>query len=283
MCRSVSILVRSRNDEKFIGRTLSSILSQKCSLPFQVVCCDDGSSDGTKKIIESFPEVKLLPRPEGEYRPGQRLNYMIRSCGGEIVVFNNADAIPLDDCWLKELVSPLLDGSADAVYANQLPRPDADFLVRKDSLRAFGDGKTAAKWRFFFSLASSAVRRKDLLENPFDESIRYSEDVEWAHRRSVRIVYASSARVEHSHNYTLKELKKRFYGEGFADGEIFGEKPSLLRELFSAGAETLRDFLFLLSHPKGLAELPLAPVRRLIQRCSHWKGVRDYVRTGKTS
>ncbi|MBP5181455.1 MAG: glycosyltransferase, partial [Lentisphaeria bacterium] len=217
MCRLVSILVRSRNDEAFIGRTLEAILSQECSVPFQVVCCDDASTDGTGKIIQSFPGVKLLPRPEGEYRPGERLNYMIRNCDGEIVVFNNADAIPLDRHWLSSLIAPLLDGSADAVYANQLPRPDADFLVRKDSLRAFGDGRTAAKWRFFFSLASAAAGRKDLLEHPFNETIRYSEDVEWAHRRPIRIVYAATARVEHSHNYTLKELKKRFYGEGVAD------------------------------------------------------------------
>lgn len=281
MCRLVSILIRSRNDEEFIGRTLEAVMAQECSVPFEVVSCDDASGDGTCGIIRSFPTVVSLPRPEGEYRPGQRLNYMIRHCRGDIVVFNNADAVPLDRHWLQELIAPLLDGTADVVYGNQLPRSDAAYLVRKDNLRAFGDGREAARWRFFFSLATAAARRADLLEHPFDEKIRYSEDVEWAHRRPMRIVYAPKARVEHSHNYTVSELKKRFFGEGAADAVIFGDRPDLLREMISAGLETLRDVRFLLAHPAGLGELPGAPVRRFVQRFYHWKGVRENVRSGK--
>ncbi|MBR5680605.1 MAG: hypothetical protein IKX19_08110, partial [Clostridia bacterium] len=103
--------------------------------------------------------------------------------------------------------------------------------------------------------------------------------MEWAHRRPIRIAYAPLARVEHSHNYTIRELKRRFYGEGMADGEIFGDRPNLLREMISAALETCRDFRCLLTHPAGLAELPGAPVRRFVQRLWHWKGVRDHART----
>jgi len=280
MCRLASILVRARNDGAYIGRTLRAIMEQECPVPFEVICCDDASTDGTDEIIRSFPGVVCLPRPEGEYRPGQRLNYMVSHCRGDIVVFNNADAVPLDRFWLRELIAPLTAGTADAVYGNQLPRPDAAYLVRKDNLRAFGDGREAAKWRFFFSLATSAVRRKDLVEHPFDERIRYSEDVEWAHRRPIRIAYAPEARVEHSHNYTVAELKTRFFGEGAADAVIFGDRPNLPREMVSAVLETLRDVRFLLAHPAGLAELPGAPLRRFVQRFYHWKGVRH---AGKTA
>lgn len=276
----ISILVRSRNDEAFIARTLHAIMDQECEHPFEVLCCDDDSSDRTPEILASFPGIVRLPRPDGAYRPGRRLNYMVRYSRGDIIVFNNADAVPVDRRWLSELVAPLLEDRADAVYGNQLARPDASYLVRKDYLRAFGDGREAARWRFFFSLATSAVRRADLIEHPFDETLLYSEDVEWAHRHPFRIVYAMNARVEHSHNYTLPELRRRFYGEGSADAVIFGERPDLVREMFSAAAETCRDFLFLLAHPAGLAELPGAPVRRFVQRFCHWKGVRDHVRSG---
>jgi len=278
MAELVSILVRSRNDEAFAEATLKAVFEQECTVPFEVLNCDDASEDRTPEIIASFPEVRRLPRPEGAYFPGRRLNYMVRNCRGSIVVFNNADAVPRNRDWLRNLTAPLLDGTADAVYGNQLPRADASWLVRKDSLRAFGDGRIAAKWRFFFSLATAAARRVDLLAHPFDENIRYSEDVEWAHRRPMRIAYAADALVEHSHNYTLQELKRRFYGEGYADGQIFGDRPALARELAAGAKETLRDVLFLLKNPAGLPELPNAPVRRFVQRYSHWKGVRDYVR-----
>lgn len=278
MCRLISILIRSCNDERFIAKTLQAVLDQKCAVPFEIICCDDASKDRTPEIIDSFPAVTRLPRPEGEYRPGRRLNYMVAHSRGDLIVFNNADAVPADQNWLSRLTAPLIDGSADAVYGNQLPRPDAAYLVRKDNLRAFGDGRIAAKWNFFFSLATSAARREDLVKHPFDETIRYSEDVEWAHRRPIRIVYVPDAMVEHSHNYTIAELKRRFYGEGMADAEIFRIEPDLIREMLSAVMETLRDFCFLVLHPAGLNELPGAPVRRFIQRYYHWKGVRDHVR-----
>ena len=278
MFRLISILIRSCNDENYIGKTLQAVLDQKCDIPFEVLCCDDASKDHTPEIIASFPSVTKLPRPEGEYRPGRRLNYMVSRSRGDLIVFNNADAVPQNNRWLSELVAPLVNDSADAVYGNQLPRPDASYLVRKDNLRAFGDGREAATWRFFFSLATSAARRADLTAHPFDENIRYSEDVEWAHRRPIRIAYAPDAMVEHSHNYTVSELKRRFYGEGRADAEIFKDRPKFLREMISAAAETLRDCRFLLAHPAGLNELPGAPVRRFVQRYYHWKGVCDYVR-----
>lgn len=276
----VSILMRARNDEALIGRALKAVFAQKTDLKFEVVVCDDASTDGTREVAARFP-VRFFERPSGPYKPGRTLNALVRDAKGDIVVFNNSDAVPLDERWLDELVKPLLAGSRHVfAFANQLPRADAQELVRKDSERAFGDGKVQATWRFFFSLASSATWRQNLLEVPFDEDIQYSEDVAWAWRNSrrevdpVKIVYCPDARVEHSHNYTLRELAKRFRGEGAADRVIFGDRPSLLRELVGAARETLRDWAYLAVRPRGWPEMPVAPVRRLVQRVSHWKGVR---------
>ena len=277
---SVSILMRAHNDEALIGRTLKAVFAQKTDLKFEVVVCDDASTDRTREVAARFP-VRFFERPSGPYKPGRTLNALVRDAKGDIVVFNNSDAVPLDERWLDELVKPLLAGRRSVfAFANQLPRADAQALVRKDNERAFGDGKVQATWRFFFSLASSATWRQNLLEVPFDEDIQYSEDVAWAWRNSrrevdpVKIVYCPDARVEHSHNYTFKELAKRFRGEGAADRVIFGDKPSLLRELVGATHEILRDWVYLAVRPRGWLEIPVAPVRRLVQRVSHWSGMR---------
>lgn len=277
-----SILVRARNDEALIARTLEGIFSQKVDFEYEVVVCDDASTDRTREIASRYP-VRFFERPAGPYKPGRTLNALVSDAKGDIVVFNNSDAVPLDDCWLAELTRPLLSDPDAQVFAfaNQLPRADAQALVRKDSERAFGDGSVQSTWRFFFSLASSATWRKLLVETPFDEAIQYSEDVEWTWRNSrraanpVRIVYCPAAHVEHSHNYTLRELAKRFRGEGAADSVIFGDRPSLWREILGAGVETLRDWSYLASRPKAWAEAPAAPVRRLVQRLSHWRGAKE--------
>ena len=281
---NVSILMRARNDEVLIARALKAIFSQKTELKFEVVVCDDASTDRTREVAADFP-VRFFERPAGPYKPGRTLNPLVRAARGDVVVFNNSDAVPLNEHWLDELVKPLLAGSRRVfAFANQLPRQDAEALVRKDNDRAFGDGRVQATWRFFFSLASSATWRQNLLDVPFDEEIQYSEDVEWAWRNSrlekdpVKVVYCPDAHVEHSHNYTLRELAKRFRGEGCADAQIFGDRPSLARELASAARETLRDWRYLASRPKDWCEIPSAPVRRLVQRVSHWRGLCDAVK-----
>ena len=257
-----SVLVRAHNDAAFIERTLAGIFAQKVDFPFEVVVCDDASTDETRAIAARFP-VRFFERPSGAYKPGRTLNALVGAAAGEVVVFNNADAVPLDENWLAALVKPLRDapGTPAFTFANQLPRADAQALVRKDNERAFGDGKVQATWRFFFSVASAATWRRILVEAPFDEAIQYSEDVEWAWRNSrrdadpVRIVYCPDAHVEHSHNYTLRELARRFRGEGAADRVIFGDTPSLVREILGAGRETLRDWAYLLARPHDWPEI----------------------------
>ena len=280
----VSFLMRARNDEVLIARALKAIFSQKTELKFEVVVCDDASTDRTRAVAAGFP-VRFFERPAGPYKPGRTLNPLIRDAKGDIVIFNNSDAVPLDEHWLDELVKPLLAGSRRVfAFANQLPRQDAEALVRKDNDRAFGDGRVQATWRFFFSLASSATWRQNLLDVPFDEAIQYSEDVEWAWRNSrlekdpVKVVYCPEAHVEHSHNYTFRELARRFRGEGYADVQIFGDRPSLAREVVGAFRETLRDWRYLASRPKDWCEIPSAPVRRLVQRVAHWRGMCDAVK-----
>ncbi len=274
-----SILVRAHNDAAFIERTLEGIFAQKVDFAFEVVVCDDASTDETRAIAARFP-VRFFERPAGAYKPGRTLNALVAAAAGEVVVFNNADAVPLDENWLSELVRPLA-GSRVFTFANQLPRADAQALVRKDNERAFGDGKVQATWRFFFSVASAATWRRILVEAPFDEAIQYSEDVEWAWRNSrrdadpVRIVYCPDAHVEHSHNYTLRELARRFCGEGAADQVIFGDAPSLMREILGAARETLRDWAYLAPRPKDWLEIFSAPIRRFVQRISHWRGMRN--------
>ena len=277
MSHRISVLVRSHNDIRFVARTLDGLLSQECSYPLEIICCDDSSLDGTAEVISTYAGIKKLESPGGVYVPGRVLNHMVRHCSGDIVVFNNADAPPLNKFHLERLIQPLADGVADAVFANQQPRADAFWLVRKDHLRAFGDGRIAEKWRHNFSLAASGTLRELLLAEPFNEELSYSEDIEWCYCRTPRRVrYVADAIVEHSHNYTCGELRRRFYGEGYADGLMFSRGgSSFFRAFCGAWAEVLRDWLFLLRHPSGWGEILSAPVRRVIQRVSFRNGRRD--------
>lgn len=271
----VSIVVRSHNDEQFLERLIHGLNEQTLS-NFEIIVCDDHSIDNSVEILSKYPFVRLLPPPAGRYIPGKTLNHCIKACRGEFIVFNNSDVIPLDENYLTELIKPFSNPLVMATFGNQHSRSDASLLLRKDMERAFGDGKISKNWHHFFSLASSAFRSSIFEHILFNAEIQYSEDVEWAKRcreQNGLIHYVPTANCEHSHNYTNKELWKRFYNEGIADYQIFDTKISLLICLRQMVMETLRDWIYLLKM-RSLKSFFQAPIRRFIQKYSYYRGVK---------
>ena len=267
----ISVLMRSHNDIKYIRSTVEALLAQEANDSVEIISCDDHSADGTAEYLASVPQLHRITPPEGIYIPGKWLNCMISQAQGDVIVFNNGDAIPQHKEYLQNLVAPLKNPAVDCVFGNQIARKEAYWVVKKDYERAFGDGSIAANWDKFFSLVSSGFRKCDLLAKPFHEQIRYSEDAEWVHRHHANIEYVPDAVVEHSHNYTLAEVRERFFNEGIADTQI-GKKPiSLLRALRNVAAETVRDEIYLVRRG-AFNELFYAPIYRWVQKISYYRG-----------
>ena len=267
----ISVLMRSHNDIKYIKATVEALLNQDVDDSVEIISCDDHSTDGTAEYLAGVPQLRKIAPPEGRYVPGKTLNYMVSKAQGEYIVFNNGDAIPQNREYLKNLVEPLKNQETDCVFGNQTARIDAFAVVKKDYERAFGDGKISASWNMFFSLVSSGFRKADLVAEPFNDQIQYSEDSEWVNRNRAKIVYVPDAIVEHSHNYTLKEVKKRFFNEGVADTQMGKTPITLLHALRNVLAETMRDEIYILRHG-ALKELFYAPVYRCVQKISYYRG-----------
>ena len=281
----VSIIIRSKNDITYIRQTLEMIRNQEYQ-DFEIIHVDSGSTDGTYELVQTFkPEVSYKIRPE-DYIPGKVLNNAIQKCRGEIIVFNNSDCIPHNRQWLGELIKPIhREEQIIGTYGRQMTRPDAHPLIVKDYERAFGTGEISSQWFHFFSLATSAALKSILLEQPFNPSLQYSEDIDWSFRvkkAGYKIQYVPLAMVEHSHNYTLPQVRKRFYGEGFAEGRIYLEES---RDLSWWGmflrpwmAETLRDYVYLIKTGQP-RYIPYATVYRYYQKRSVYQGNHAYLKS----
>ena len=57
--RKISAIIPARNEENFIGETISALLKQE-TLPNRIIVVNDGSEDNTKKIVSTFQEVELV-------------------------------------------------------------------------------------------------------------------------------------------------------------------------------------------------------------------------------
>lgn len=270
----ISVLMRSHNDIAYIQKTVEALLRQVVDDSVEIISCDDHSTDGTAEYLAGVPQLRHIAPPEGRYVPGKTLNYMVKHAQGEYIVFNNGDAIPQHDEYLQNLVAPLKNAEVDCVFGNQIARADAFTVVRKDYERAFGDGSISRNWGRFFSMVSSGFRKETLERMPFNDQIQYSEDSEWVNRNRANIVYVSSAVVEHSHNYTLPEVKKRFFNEGVADKQMHKNTPGLLRTWKTIMAETLRDWIYL-AKKGSLNEFFYAPRYRYTQKMSYYRGARQ--------
>jgi rhamnosyltransferase len=271
----VSIIMRVYNEMPYIKYALRK-LKQQSFQDYELIVVDSGSTDGSYQLAEKINPDIIYQIPAGSYVPGRVLNEAISKASGEIIVFNNSDCIPQNDYWLENLIRPFeQDKHTIAVFANQVPRPEASPLVRKDYERAFGDGAISSKWKHFFSLASSAVKRDIILQYPFNPTIQYSEDIEWSWRMrqlGKKITYVPDAIVEHSHNYTWKGLIKRYTGEGNAEKEIYKEKRGMFVKavILSASVEFIRDALYLMKHREP-QWIPYAFGVRYLQRYCVWK------------
>lgn len=252
---SIDVVVRCRNEMPWARLMIAAMARQ--TLAHRVLFMDCGSTDGSREEAVKSGATMLDVDP-AKYIPGAVLNRGMANTRSDIVAFVNADAIPHSDDALRALVAPLVkDPSVAAVYGRQLARPGADPLVALEYDRAFGATPPRLARGSFFSMAASAIRRTVWAAMPFDEKLRYSEDVDWTYRIKMlggRVVYAPRAEFEHSHDYDMRGQLVRRRGEGTADAAIYRlGAPSVVGDLVKpfAGA-VLRDTRAGLLGPRAL-------------------------------
>jgi rhamnosyltransferase len=218
---AVPVIMRTRNDQPLVAETLAMLHRQTRS--HELIVFDNDSHDGTRALVER-QAARVHTVRAGQYVPGRVLNRAMETTTGELVVFLNADCTPIDEHWLAALLAAFEDDNTAAVFGRQIPRPDCNLLLAKDTEDTYGDGQRQARWRHCFSMAASAIRRSVWERLRFSETLRYSEDIDWtwqARRRGHHIRYAPAAAVLHSHDYSLRQFYRRQYGEGCAEAHIF--------------------------------------------------------------
>ena len=92
----ISVIIATKNGERFIERAIRSVLRQK-GVDFEVVVVDDASTDGTAGIIRSIAgddaRVKYVYREKNE-GPGKARNFAVAQAVGEYIA-----VIDDDDEW----------------------------------------------------------------------------------------------------------------------------------------------------------------------------------------
>jgi len=114
----ISIVIPVFNEEKTIKTILEKVNST--GLADEIIIVDDGSTDGTKKILENYrsnnTRIYYSRRNQGK---GAAIRTAFKYVTGDIIIIQDAD-LEYDPNEYQELIKPIKDGYADVVYGSRL-------------------------------------------------------------------------------------------------------------------------------------------------------------------
>jgi hypothetical protein len=92
---TVSVIVPARNEETCLGACLESLVAQ-AGVSFEIIVVNDSSTDRTREIAQSFPQVRVVdagPRPSGWTGKNNAMATGARVARGEWLLFTDADTV----------------------------------------------------------------------------------------------------------------------------------------------------------------------------------------------
>ncbi len=116
---TLSVIIPCYNEAGSIEQVVNAVLDA-AGPEREIIIVDDGSSDGTRELLEDKIEGKLarviyLPRNRGK---GAALRAGIKEAHNDIVIVQDAD-LEYEPCDYEHLIQPIIDGQADVVYGSR--------------------------------------------------------------------------------------------------------------------------------------------------------------------
>ena len=129
--KKVSIIIPVYNEVNTLADVLNAVeAADFAGLEKQIVLVDDGSTDGTRDLLETYRDKHLVIFKEKNEGKGSAVRVGIENATGDIIVIQDADLEydPADYTALLRLIS---DGKADVAYGTRFcdKNKTGDFLL----------------------------------------------------------------------------------------------------------------------------------------------------------
>lgn len=241
------------------GAQFRTLLEQIAAqtLPTQKLIVDSESADGTAELAKNFGvEVLTIPRRTFNHGATRQfaLEHLQKKFPLDMIIFITQDVLLHDNESLATLVKIFgEDKSVGLSYGRQLPHKNATNEAKilrafnyppESQLRSLADKKIFGIKTAFASNSFAAYRIEALQSvGGFPSNVPLSEDMYVAAKmllRGLKIYYAASAQVYHSHNYTAAQEFRRYV----QIGKFHAQEP-WIRETFGSAEGAGKKFVLM--------------------------------------
>ena len=244
----VSVVMPCYNEEKFIGKSIHSLVDDYFLKNCELVIVDGMSSDGTREVVKSFIKqglrLKLLENKKKSQAYG--LNQGILEAKGEIIVRADAHCL-YPNGYIKKCVELLETTGASNVGGMMLPQGASVYQKAISMALKHPVGVGDAKWHLgnfkgYVDTVYLGTFWKKLFDEIglYDTNCKTNEDAELNLRikkAGKKIYLDSSIKVIYFPRESLRKLAKQYfkYGRGRSYVTLKHRKITSLRQLGPVG------------------------------------------------
>lgn len=217
-----SIIIPVLNAERTLENCLTSVTATDYPADqYEVLCVDNGSTDGSVRIIQKFKTVHLIFERTRQSSYAAR-NAGIRAAKGEIIAFTDADCI-VPSNWLSQVETAFSDPSVGAVAGQVLPVEPTTFIERYQVSRRALDLEVMSFFPFrWLPITANAAYRREIFTKIglFRGDLISCGDFELGQRIKEHSSYTIAVRldiaVKHHHRTSLRAMLRQHmrYGIG---------------------------------------------------------------------
>jgi len=191
LLENISVIIRNRNEERWIGHCIQSCLENFHSP--EIIVINHKSEDESIDIVNSFRhDPSLKPAFKNycdvktiaidEYSPGRSINLGVKHAANEYICILSAHSViqKIDSIFLSSSLKkyPCVFGKQIPIYRGKkiTPRYIWSHFKDEDVINMYSE----LEGRYFLHNAFSFYQKNVLLDLPFDENLTTKEDRIWA-------------------------------------------------------------------------------------------------------
>ncbi|MDZ4711459.1 MAG: glycosyltransferase family 2 protein [bacterium] len=228
----LSVIIVTWNSESEIGECIKSVIKFSAGIRTEIIVVDNRSSDSTLRVLQGFPEIKIIANKENTgFTKG--CNEGIRNSSGKNILLLNPDTVLKEDS-ITSLIKKLNSNETTGGIAPQLLNPDGSVQMSCRTFPTYWDmfceftllsyifpkSRTFAQWKMNYfdhkserevdqPMAAALMIKREVISKTgnFDERFEmFFNDVDLCkgiYDNGYRIIFFPDAKVLHEKGVSI--------------------------------------------------------------------------------